>query len=93
MPSPAAYGAALGLGVQLYSNAVRKLPLTRSPWLHVAWMGAGAAFGTWLVQFEHDTEKEVAGAPSGAARALPSGRCATHPHYGGACLASGLQRC
>jgi len=54
-------GAALGLGVQLYVNAVRKLPLMRSPYLHVLWAGAGASFGAWLVDFEDRTEKDLAG--------------------------------
>ena len=61
MPSPAVWGALLGLGVQLYTNAVRKLPLTRNPWEHAIAMGAGAAFGTWLVKFEAETEQELAG--------------------------------
>ena len=32
-------GGVLGLTVQLYSNAVRKLPLMRHPWEHVLWTG------------------------------------------------------
>ncbi|EFN51821.1 hypothetical protein CHLNCDRAFT_139659 [Chlorella variabilis] len=55
-----AFGAALGVGVQLYVNAVRKLPLMRDPWLHVLWGGAGYSFGTWLVGFERRTEKDLA---------------------------------
>ena len=55
------FGAALGVGIQLYVNAVRKLPLMRDPWLHVLWAGAGASFGTWLVSFEERTEKELTG--------------------------------
>ncbi len=61
------FGAALGVGVQLYVNAVRKLPLMRDPWLHVLWAGAGASFGTWLVSFEERTEKDLAGEAPGAA--------------------------
>ena len=57
----AAFGALLGVGVQLYVNAVRKLPLMRDPWLHVLWAGAGASFGTWLVGFEERTEKDLRG--------------------------------
>lgn len=67
------FGAVLGVGVQLYVNAVRKLPLMRDPWLHVLWAGAGASFGTWLVSFEDRTEKDLAGeAPAG--RQQPAGR-------------------
>lgn len=64
MPAVSApvFGAVLGVGVQLYVNAVRKYPLMRTPWMHVAWAGAGAAFGTWLVDFEERTEKDLTGA-------------------------------
>lgn len=69
--SAPAFGAVLGVGIQLYVNAVRKLPLMRDPWLHVLWAGAGASFGTWLVDFEERTEKDLAGACGrGAARGL-----------------------
>ncbi|KAL4450699.1 hypothetical protein ABPG77_001055 [Micractinium sp. CCAP 211/92] len=61
MPAfPVIAGAVLGAGVQFYVNAVRKLPLTRAPYLHVLWAGAGASFGAWLVDFEERTEKELA---------------------------------
>ncbi|PSC68777.1 Excitatory amino acid transporter 1 [Micractinium conductrix] len=53
------FGAVLGVGVQLYVNGVRKLPLLRDPWLHVLWAGAGASFGTWLNSFEERTEKDL----------------------------------
>ncbi len=39
MVSGALIGGILGLTVQLYSNAVRKLPLARHPWEHVLWTG------------------------------------------------------
>lgn len=61
MPSATLLGAAAGLGVQLYVNAVRKLPLLRNPWHHAIAMGAGASFGAWIVKFEEQTEKELAG--------------------------------
>ncbi len=54
-------GAVLGVGVQLYVNAVRKMPLMREPWMHLLWAGAGASFGAWLVDFEARTEKDLAG--------------------------------
>lgn len=59
MPSPAVIGAVAGLGVQLYVNAVRKLPLLRNPWHHAIAISAGAAFGSWIVKFEEQTEKEL----------------------------------
>lgn len=57
--SGTAFGALLGLGVQLYSNAVRKLPLMRSPWEHVIAVGIGGATGQWLVGFEERTSVEL----------------------------------
>lgn len=54
-------GAVLGVGIQLYVNAVRKLPLGRTPWMHVLWAGAGASFGAWLVDFEDRTQKDLEG--------------------------------
>ena len=61
MVSAAITGAFLGLGVQLYVNAIRKLPMFRNPWQHAIAAGAGAGFTTWLVEYEARTEKEVAG--------------------------------
>ena len=65
MATATVVGGVLGLGVPLYVNAVRKMPLWRNPWEHVLWTGAGAAFGGWLVEFEKKTEKELAGEPAG----------------------------
>ena len=39
------FGAMLGLGVQFYSNAVRKLPLMRNPWEHAIALGLGGFAG------------------------------------------------
>ena len=39
------FGAILGLGVQFYSNAVRKLPLMRNPWEHAIALGLGGFAG------------------------------------------------
>ena len=39
------FGAMLGLGVQFYSNAVRKLPLMRNPWEHAIALGLGGVAG------------------------------------------------
>ncbi|KAH7621201.1 hypothetical protein Ndes2526B_g04015 [Nannochloris sp. 'desiccata'] len=59
MPSATVIGAVLGFGVQIYANAVRKLPLMQGPWQHAIAAGAGAAFGSWLVDFEARTEKDL----------------------------------
>lgn len=68
-------GAALGVGVQLYVNAVRKMPLMRQPWMHVLWAGAGASFGAWLVDFEERTERDLNGERAeGDTRAVAGGR-------------------
>jgi len=61
MPSATAIGAVLGFGVQIYANAVRKVPLMQGPWQHAIAAGAGAAFGAWLVDFEARTEKDLQG--------------------------------
>ena len=59
--SAAVIGGLMGLGVQLYVNTVRKLPLFRNPWEHVLLVGAGAAFGNWIVDFEERTAEDVRG--------------------------------
>lgn len=51
----------MGLSVQLYVNAVRKLPLLRNPWEHVVCIGLGAYGGCWLKDFEERTTKDVEG--------------------------------
>nr|GEV14989.1 hypothetical protein [Tanacetum cinerariifolium] len=45
-------GAVLGLGTQMYSNALRKLPYMRHPWEHVLGMGLGAVFANQLVKWD-----------------------------------------
>lgn len=53
------FGAVVGLGVQFYSNAVRKYPLMRNPWGHLIALGAGAYCGSWVDDFEARTEKDI----------------------------------
>ncbi|KAK7368580.1 hypothetical protein VNO80_10608 [Phaseolus coccineus] len=59
--SATAIGALLGLGTQMYSNALRKLPYMRHPWEHVVGMGLGVVFVNqllkWEAQVEHDLDK------------------------------------
>lgn len=62
MVSATVIGGVLGFGVQIYANAVRKLPLMQGPWQHALAAGAGAAFGAYVLQFEAKTEKELNGA-------------------------------
>ncbi|KAM7524755.1 hypothetical protein LguiA_014657 [Lonicera macranthoides] len=53
MPASATMiGALLGLGTQMYSNALRKLPYMRHPWEHVLGMGLGAVFVNQLVKWD-----------------------------------------
>ncbi|CAL8469953.1 g9495 [Coccomyxa elongata] len=59
MGSGALFGAIIGVGVQFYSNAVRKLPLWQSPWEHVLYAGIGAYAGTKLVEYTDRTAAEV----------------------------------
>ena len=59
MPSPTLVGAALGLGVNLYSNAVRKVPLMRQPWEHLIAMGVGGYLGNAVVKLEESTAKDI----------------------------------
>eukprot|EP00897_Mesotaenium_endlicherianum_P002990 jgi/Mesen1/2719/ME000168S01793 len=52
-------GAGLGLCVQLYSNAVRKLPAMRHPWEHVLGMGIGAYLANGLVEWEESAAQKL----------------------------------
>lgn len=73
MPSATLVGGVLGLGIQLYVNAVRKLPLWRNPWHHAIAIGSGAAFANWVLKIEAETEKELAGAWGSDGRGRPAG--------------------
>ncbi|KAK9820798.1 hypothetical protein WJX74_004980 [Apatococcus lobatus] len=59
MVSGVLLGGLLGLTVQLYSNAVRKLPLMRHPWEHVLWTAGGAWGGNAVVEWEKRATVEV----------------------------------
>ena len=59
MVSGAFFGGCIGLGINMYSNALRKVPLMRQPWEHVIATGLGAWAGNQLVEFENRTAKEL----------------------------------
>ncbi|XVE48421.1 hypothetical protein DITRI_Ditri01bG0000900 [Diplodiscus trichospermus] len=52
-------GALLGLGTQMYSNALRKLPYMRHPWEHVLGMGLGAVFVNQLVKWDAQLQQDL----------------------------------
>lgn len=52
-------GAVLGVGVQLYSNTVRRLPLMRHPWEHVLAFGIGGYLGMKLNEVEENTRQDL----------------------------------
>ncbi|GAV75055.1 hypothetical protein CFOL_v3_18535 [Cephalotus follicularis] len=52
-------GVLMGLGTQMYSNALRKLPLMRHPWEHVLGMGLGAVFVNQLVKWEVQLNQDL----------------------------------
>ncbi|KAI3784520.1 hypothetical protein L1987_43619 [Smallanthus sonchifolius] len=60
MPASATMiGALLGLGTQMYSNALRKLPYMRHPWEHVLGMGLGAVFANQLVKWDAKLQEDL----------------------------------
>ncbi|XP_072956959.1 uncharacterized protein [Typha angustifolia] len=52
-------GALLGLGTQMYSNALRKLPYMRHPWEHVLGMGLGVVFVNQLVKWDEKLKEDL----------------------------------
>uniref|UniRef100_A0A7N2MUB1 Uncharacterized protein n=1 Tax=Quercus lobata TaxID=97700 RepID=A0A7N2MUB1_QUELO len=52
-------GALLGLGTQMYSNALRKLPYMRHPWEHVVGMGLGVVFVNQLVKWDAQLAEDL----------------------------------
>ncbi|XP_057811979.1 uncharacterized protein LOC131026215 isoform X1 [Salvia miltiorrhiza] len=53
------FGALLGMGTQMYSNALRKLPYMRHPWEHVLGMGLGALFVNQLIKFDAKAQEDL----------------------------------
>ncbi|XP_047333725.1 uncharacterized protein LOC124937504 [Impatiens glandulifera] len=52
-------GALLGVGTQMYSNALRKLPYMRHPWEHVVGMGLGVLFANQLVKWDGKLQEDL----------------------------------
>ena len=52
-------GACIGVTLQFYSNGVRKLPMMRQPWLHLAFGGVGMYMGAKYPAFEQRQLDEV----------------------------------
>ncbi|XP_009627501.1 uncharacterized protein LOC107794490 [Nicotiana tabacum] len=52
-------GALLGLGTQMYSNALRKLPYMRHPWEHLLGMGIGAVAANQMVKWEAKSNEDL----------------------------------
>ena len=61
MVSGAFFGGCIGLAINMYSNALRKVPLMRQPWEHLIAIGGGAWAGKQLVEYENRTAKELEG--------------------------------
>ncbi|KAA8537160.1 hypothetical protein F0562_029614 [Nyssa sinensis] len=60
MPASATMiGALLGLGTQMYSNALRKLPCMRHPWEHGLGMGLGVVSLNQLVKWDAKLQEDL----------------------------------
>ena len=80
--TPHLVGGALGLGVQIVSNLVRKYPAHRHPWEHVLAIGIGAYAGQEYMKFrdknrlQHEEliarRKAMENAPEAAAMRRPN---------------------
>ncbi|XP_073037940.1 uncharacterized protein [Primulina huaijiensis] len=57
--SATAIGALLGLGTQMYSNALRKLPYMRHPWEHVLGMGIGVVLANQMVKWDAKSQEDL----------------------------------
>ncbi|CAL5412790.1 unnamed protein product [Camellia sinensis] len=81
-------GALLGLGTQMYSNALRKLPYMRRtlplpsmslhPWEHVVGMGLGVVFVNQLVKWDAKLQEDLD-------KMLDKAKAANERRYFGGC--------
>eukprot|EP00741_Cyanophora_paradoxa_P010676 tig00020538_g10318.t1 len=51
-------GAFAGFCLQAYSNAIRRLPISRHPWEHVAFFVAGGFVGEKIEAWEAEAKEE-----------------------------------
>ncbi|KAE8647788.1 hypothetical protein Csa_003686 [Cucumis sativus] len=72
-------GALLGLGTQMYSNALRKLPYMRHPWEHLVGMGLGAVFVNQLVKWDAKLQEDLD-------KMLDKAKAANERRYFGICF-------
>jgi len=52
-------GGAMGFGVQLYSNTLQKIPLSRRPWIHASLVMVGCYVGAKYPKWERTLVQEV----------------------------------
>jgi hypothetical protein len=52
-------GAATGFSVQMFSNATRKVPLSRAPWLHVTYSIIGALSANAYLRKEKQLVEDI----------------------------------
>eukprot|EP00216_Chloropicon_sp_CCMP2111_P006800 CAMPEP_0198240590 /NCGR_PEP_ID=MMETSP1446-20131203/5653_1 /TAXON_ID=1461542 ORGANISM="Unidentified sp, Strain CCMP2111" /NCGR_SAMPLE_ID=MMETSP1446 /ASSEMBLY_ACC=CAM_ASM_001112 /LENGTH=74 /DNA_ID=CAMNT_0043923331 /DNA_START=21 /DNA_END=245 /DNA_ORIENTATION=- len=55
----ALFGGTLGFLTQMYSNAVRKLPVLKNPWEHGVASILGAGFGVGVIHYEDKLKKYI----------------------------------
>lgn len=60
MDGPALAGAAVGTLISVFANSIRRLPLVRYPYNHVAWAAAGAVAISWYDKKVEEAKKLAA---------------------------------
>mmetsp|Transcript_937 Transcript_937/g.1418 ORF Transcript_937/g.1418 Transcript_937/m.1418 type:complete len:84 (-) Transcript_937:335-586(-) len=52
-------GGVTGVSAHMFNNALRKVPVSRSPWLHVTGFVVGCWSGNKYVQLERDLVEDI----------------------------------